>query len=633
MIGPEIRRLRGLLDERYSRRADASNEALQRPTWIGRMGEFILTVEGHRQRQDRDLMAQFGDRLGILSKSLRISTLEDVEQFDLMLRSLFHFFPSLGYRAKDDPKIFTDEVAAWLSLGIKPETIGSWFKAVGGLACIDPTLFRQFFSSKRTIGGIKPLEGLMSAEAKDTIEEIKAVTGEQGPVLRRSKGTTTLDQLGHFVRACATELRKNFGEMDIISPVVEAAEETAELLEILKEEKYRSITILRPTPFGHLVAPTAGALVDFMNGHSSEEYEGVEEDLARQLVHAIRRRRLSLSRESLLSFCAAFRFGNQVGKKNIPEVAHPYIGRGLNFISRLMGGSPKSTEMMRKVANNVVPELIFQLRLRGLHTFEWSPEEYRILGLDNDLWKRHGERLRHCHFGQVPGREVVRPGDFVVDYYGQFEPDTVAHDEVGTEVGEIDPNDLINCGLLPVGFEGKVWVGVGPNSGNPRKKSREKPVETRWSLLNRAFAGAKGVFLFPQQDYWGPTLPRLQKHRDSFEEQGIALEGMAKLGGTDGLDQGECRYTPRVEPTGWEELNQTPHILALQMGELDDFIALTERLRKLKKSFPQSLILLVPFPEVHSSFVVERLGEISDETLATLVHPKNVAEIRKLWGK
>lgn len=102
----------------------------------------------------------------------------------------------------------------------------------------------------------------------------------------------------------------------------------------------------------------------------------------------------------------------------------------------------------------------------------------------------------------------------------------------------------------------------------------------------------------------------------------VPLRGTDKIGG-------EAQYTEEMEPDRPDVLNQFPHVFALVATDLSSLPLFWERLSRLTENF-ECLILLLPFPDIRSSYILVNYPHLSPEALGTLLaHPDNIPLVRE----
>jgi len=632
-------------------------EQTHRPTWPKRIAEFIYTVAACREEAESendilDPAAYFSDKLSVLSDPLRIHTLTEVDVFETFQRSLVRFWPGFGYirestgvggdRVHKDAAIFTEEVYDWLSNGIKAGEIGTWFNAVGGLACIDPTLFKQFFSPRGLFSGVKPLAGLRTDGGKISRERRKLVMDIEGRI--QLEASTALDQLYHFAGECTNLLKaKALGTQGKlhkeISEVAMRAQHLADFLGLMRIGGYRETTIIRPTPPEHFITPFAAAVVEALAGDKTMS----NKEIADKLISAIRRRRLDLTK--LPGFIASFRENNDIDLDNLNlEVfrKHPLLlTDGWVVASFLLKEEPDREEVLERISDEIIPELILQLRIRGLQNREWSAEDYRALGLEQAFWNRHNEEVKKTAKYRVLARENVRAGDVVIEFSTQAGPFHKGHEEVVRGLSRMSRHEMEVARMIPKGLpeDAQVWIGIRVNVGNPHKNTEgnpEVPIKKRYPLAAKVMRDVRrGLFFYQRNDLSAPTPQRLKEHRGWFKKSGRKLAVHIRYVGADALKDG-VKYDGANS-----SLNDMPHIINLQIEHLSDFVRLADRIREILRNFAHvGVIVEIPqFSDLHSTEIRRgirkdspRGQKIPPPAVLTALHPATIKEVFDIWS-
>jgi|GEM_PF-6638012 len=586
------------------------DEKVPIPTWVWRIGSFINEARvDHLGAESASTMTeQLSDKLVLLSRSIRFRTQGDVEEFFTLAESLVAFSYA-GYHShnSEDAGMFVNEVKNWLDKGVTEEEISVWFRVVSGMIIgLDPIYFKQVFSYTGGNREIEELEGLFHGGDAEIVKNIFPELGVGGP----------LKNLLHFSKTTAEQF-----EALGLSHLHESAQELERTIEIMGQNLFQEISVLRPNPSINVITPIAIALSDYFGG---TETVIKEKQLANALVSIIRRRRVSLSRESIFHLCAAFMMEDKLGMSDDTTEKY-YGGLGLGLIETVMQNiSPvKISQTRKKITEQLMPDFIFELRQQGLHNFRWSEDDYEKLGLAPSIWGVHNQLLQDANLEKLPGREVVRKGDVVVEFTTQAEPFHVAHAALLNEVATtVSPSELIQLGLVEPGFSGDVVVGVRVNHKNPAKVDDQMDEKDRRWFAESSLSGMRGGTIFlhpPEQDV--NTVQGLALNNRWYRENKREVVMQIRLAGTDKLGN-EFRYTKDSEKDGFEVLNTYPHFFALQISDMEEFASLRNKITTLLLNFKNSIVFMVPNPEVHSSYIRNVLPTVSSDALATLVHPK-----------
>lgn len=644
-----------------------------------------------------DFFAQLEDKMGSMATSLRFHFPWEAETLGSFLRTLVRFWPDFGYqpetrfvtyyaeekgglvkesgRVTSDAELFAGQVPLLLKAGITAEAVCDWFAALGSLVFQDPVLCQRLFLPKSAGVSILPLEGISEEELAGVIpEEVKG----RGKTLAVSKDSVVA-RMRHFAEKSREELFKLLDDdgylrntlgigterrdltakegkalmlvRNQILEIARAAGRTGDVLNIMQSYAREATTLIRPTPFWHLIAPLAGALAEHVEKKC--DFKATQEDRAymgERMVRIIRRRRLALDRPAILGLVSAFRFKGQLDFRRVEGISgkaraliERRAGEGLELAKRFVS-EPEDwkEEKAAEAISKTMGEFILQLRREELHTFEWRKRDYQALGM-GDLWEKHeGELARFSR--RVPGVEFVQSGDAVGEMTGQHEPSHIGHDESLREVPQIPFWMLAACMPGLGGFNGqRVVAGRVINRGNPAKAELEVTARMRRRMGRRGLVGAPGVFAYGgTQDMFAPTAARLVHHQKMFNEENLNVV-VFRVTGTDAINQEELRYTENEEPRtvvvgeeerpSWQMLNELPHVFLLQAEDMANMLGIPERIKRILNSFDKGgAIICLPagYPEVHSSFIRREIYKLNDQTLATLVHPSNIEETREL---
>ncbi|MBN1263632.1 MAG: hypothetical protein JW991_04725 [Candidatus Pacebacteria bacterium] len=624
-----------LLLARYARDLNASPEALRSPTWLGRIAEYVIAVE---QSPEQTLTVQLADGFGLLTRSLAFSSRADVNVFERLHRSAAHF--SMGYNRKDPvgPRTFREHVRVWLDQGVRAETIAGWFQSLAGLAFLDPVLVPGLFLRG---GEIKPLEGFRSGpssladSAYHDLSDRGEVWGSEE--FRRIEALEQIGrdvswhspwngvaQLEHFSTACAQELGREEGsrKQDFVL-IAQAAAKASETFGIFLESS-SEVGALRSTSVADIIPLIALALGERLDRGGENNLAVTDRAmLAQEMCSLVRRRLLALSRESLLGLCASFTPSELLVPKFSPgRGVESFAGWGFKKLNSHVRGVDGE---LSGFTHSLIGQFILEMRLRGLHTFEWSEAYYRFLGMDNSVWRKHNRQIDDHEIRTKRPRSVgtVRNGVSVLDFHGQFGPIHVGHEEAAREVAGRQFPSLFGGGA--------VYVGISVNRGNPEKRHLERKAAIRREMVHQATRGQAGIFLYSARDAGRPTADKLLAHCQAFKDRGLTVS-LGRLTGTDALDRARGIYTEETEPQGHEFLNGIRTVLNLQMGELGTAYQAIPVMGRVFDNGVQAVFLMGSLSDVHSSFIRQRLHDLDDETLATLTHPRNVELTRELWG-
>ncbi|OGM05007.1 hypothetical protein A2715_00820 [Candidatus Woesebacteria bacterium RIFCSPHIGHO2_01_FULL_39_32] len=633
------------------------------PSWVWSVGIFASLAEESRRKVEmgeaecRGLTEQTPKKFKVISQSLRFSNEEDIASFEALITSIRHFWPQVGsFKPKEawgtdregnrhllesDPHIFVRSIEGWLKGEVAPpirtEAVSVWFDSIGGLACSDPAVVRKYFSSAG-VYRILPLAGWEESNGKEK--------RDGRPLFQEEvRGTWAFDNLRTFAGGCAELLEKRANEImtsyprlaEQLQKIAISARDLEEFLKYSWEGNYKEMDLLRPTPPENILVPVGVALAERLsNSQSDTEDSQIVESIARSLVRVFRRRRVSINKEGILGFCSAFRDSGKVIGQYLP-LEGGYAGFGLEIVNDWSGGNKETID---KIQNWIIPEFIFQMRLRGYNTFDWTKDDYRTLGLSEELWGNHQARIEEERKKTIPGREIVQSGDSVIEFSGELDPLHEGHIQFIWEAAEdIDIEELARAGFMLKNSEGRLLVGVSVNTGNKGKQSTDAAIRNR--IVEEGLAYIGNVFIHTGNKTSLPTAQRMDGYRAEYEDSGAHIDVQARLAGFNKPNGPGFTYTEIEEPGGSKRLNDTAHIFSLQQDDLIDPYDLCRRIRAAfgehkkdgEKFDGKVIVMLVHLPEVHSSYIREHIDKLSDEVLATLVHPRDIPTIRELYSR
>lgn len=646
-----------------------------------------------------DFFAQLENKLDSMASSLKFHFPWEAKALESFFETMVRFWPGFGYQAEggfktffterggefvqeservaSDAERFVEQVPLLLRAGVTAEVIRNWFTAAEGLVFQDPGFCQRLLLPEKIGVSVLPLEGLSpDGEPADAVPA-DTEGGRKTVFLRKGSAVARMQHFAAGVREESLELLERdgylrdtlgieAGRQDLtaeerealilmrsqILEIAQAAGRTGQVLDIMQGYAREATTLIRPTPFWHLIAPLAGALAEYVEKECG--FETGQEDRAymgERMVRIARRRRLALGKPAIFGLMSAFRFKNQLDFRGVVGVSGKarasmgrWAGSGLELAKRFVSWPEDwKEEKVAKAISETMGEFVLQLRREGLHTFEWREGDYQALGI-GDLWEEHGEKLARFSRG-VPGVEFVRGGDAVGEMTGQHEPSQVGHDESIREVPQI-PFWVLAASMPDLeAFSGRrVVAGRAVNRGNPAKNKLEVAAGMRRRMGRRGLVGAPGVFLYGRKlDIFAHTAARLVHHKQMFKGDRNQDVVIFRITGTDALNQEKLRYTEKEEPgtvlvgnekrPGWQILNQSAHVFFLQAEDMRNTLGLPERIRRILVNFSQGgaiVCLSTGFMEVHSSFIREKIHKLNDQALATLVHPGNMEDTREL---
>lgn len=657
------------LADRYDRRGKASAEALSRPTWLVPVVKFLEVTQKTRSTGaesmdgiDYDVAAQLKP-LSILASSLKLRSPEDVEVLDAMRKAVIRFWSSMGYQdgrrlgIRSDAAWFADEVVEWLGKGIAVGTISDFLIGLMAVVELDATSSRFWLESRG--GEIVPLEHTQDRVVSDDLAYGLWQRNKTGYGIVVDEKTVTLENLGDFMQRLTEELKRaakaesGKGYVDQLVRLGQVAEFGDRFFKVLGREGRGVLEVSRPSSFWNVVPPIALALAEgFLSGAIAEDDK--IDILAGQVVHAMRRRRISLSKTQVIGFCAAFRERERVDMKALSNllsepIANDLVGKGFGIVREVLGelgGGGAVAETIEKL----LPEIVLRLRERGLHDFEWTREEYRVLKIE-DQWDVHAKKIADQE-AQLPSSWTdVQPGDVVIEWHGQQEPTSVAHEELWSElIGELTSGEFALGNSRLRERRGRGWLGIRLNKGNPAKHKPSEGVSeidledrTRWA--RRALRGAdpRRFFIYPSPpkgEGTNTTYLSMMHHQELFASRGvlnaivIKVVGTDKLESVDGDSEAEKIVYRSQERQGDRLQKEFAHIVTLQMSDINRQDTLFENLRRIFACFPAGVVVwVVPFPEVHSSYFRSSLidDSISLEAFSTLMHPGNIKEAKQVF--
>lgn len=635
-------------DERMGRPA-TDPEARFRPTWLAEVARIAIQIED-RSGESGGIVDQLCGGVEVMARPLVFANQEDIDTFVLLCQSLSRFCPGHGYDSSHDVSQLIDEVSAWIEAGLSPRSVTTWFQMIGGLVGgLDPGLLQQLLS--KGIRVIAPLESYAvsgsgkikadKAKAEMALEEAKTaaleglmIKGEEEEILRhlvkaklagmRDSGKNTFSSNSYVFRNLADFARRCVAELETRgdprwNPIRRAALKSSILLETARQEYFQQAYPARPYSPSAMIAPLvyfSGDCLAEMNVFTREE--SLTSELAVSWVRAIRSRRVALSEESVMTLLAGFCDRNLVKRNFIPDSGRPFIGKGLVLAKRLEEAD-QGENTITPALKKLLPEVVFQLRKRGV--VKWlNRSHYEALGL-TAFFKSHNSRLAEPVDIQKGGIERIKEGDCALVVFGQFQPETISHLALILAGAEINKESLVRAGILPGGFNGEIWVVVAPNKDNPNKKDWD--YSDRVKMIKNSLKGEDGLRILLLDKFFGTTATRLECLR-----QGMTGVTVVPLRGTDKIG-GEAQYTEEMEPDRPDVLNQFPHVFALVATDLSSLPLFWERLSRLTENF-ECLILLLPFPDIRSSYILVNYPHLSPEALGTLLaHPDNIPLVRE----
>lgn len=619
-----------------------SSETIKwKPNWIKDILLHTLIVQNYSESPDIaagakkfGFLAHMQNKLGVLSRSIPFSSEGDIDIFATLLRTLSRFTLDISYHDSDGNDLATEAIRSYQKIGLKSESLAAWFRLVSGLACTDQVLFEKALVPEKSYDSVMPLRGtraMPSHEPRIFLDQWLDPTFAEAD--SHPLGAAALECFADFSKRCAKALE---AEGPTFSEAVDAAREANTFIEILRWCQYRPAKINRPASYADVAPLLGAALADTIRKRPLLD-SGGEQELAEDIVSAIRRRRLGLFRENLLSLLQGFSSPKTLESLplSIEAIDKETIERGnlsiLEAASIMLGDSNNRVKDLQHI-RSLLPKVVREIRLQHLYSFdEWSVEDYEAIGLSGSLWRDHNREVEALDKKSLPGPEVVRSGDLVLEYTGQFGPWTYAHEAAAREAGRLTKTELKAAGLVPPDWEGKTWVGIAANSGDPNKPHEIDPIIRR-VMISRSLGNAGNIFLFPHPDKYGPTAQRMNHHIEEFRKAGVTIT-LARLAGTDTLSTNET-YTGGKDDAGADFLQPLPHILMLQAEDLEALPKLADRLRLLYQAFgDRAIFWLAPLLETHGSAFRDQVHLLHPEVLATLVNPRIIAPVIETWQK
>lgn len=640
------------------RRVAEDSEAAERPIWLRKVAEFALTLEvceiqqGVIQESDRtDPSKHFESKLELLSDPLRVHTEKEVDVFDKLRQSTMRFWKGFGFEKESDGKsqkmtdayAFLNEADEWMKWGIKPESIASWIKAIGGMALADPTLFKQYFSSEAVFAGVTPLAGVGRINIGETIKgklhKPEGFALSQDMERLEMHATSGLEQFLEFCNEVQFLIDDDFGllggdEQLAWGKILSAAREQSKFLTLMKMTNYREVSLIRPTPYENVLVPIAAALSEKLS--EKDDFTGEEiNEIADRLVSALRRRRVGV--DDYYDICKSLR-----GREGVryTEIRMGSISRdisllddGLAVCSALIGNHVNKEKIINTISEKVVPALVLEIRKRGVDLQEWTRYSYYELGLSRELWKVHTRIVEEVERQLPLGPKDIKPGSIVAEWSTQAMPLHVPHEEGLKSLKRMKIRELKVAGIVPRDFQGDLAVIVRVNVGNPSKLNLDD--DNRHVAVGEALSGS-GLYMYPKDDISAPTPTRIETHRKWLEEN-VGIFGIARYVGSDSLKGVDGDAYVGIDTP----LNGLPHIINIQGSQLSDFMGLSDYWRRLFKTFGKSglIIELSQATDVHSNNIRDGLRkdpsgrrQIGPEVLLTLINPKIKDFVCRKWA-
>jgi len=568
---------------------------------FGEIAGFVEAVEKSRQegKGNIDIAYQLQNKIDVLSASLFFGDSDDVREFGHLRHGILEFGCNLG---EDEAILSSQELVGqvenWIDAGVRADSISAWFDSVGGFFYLDPVLISNLLSER---------VGEQSAEhLSDVVDDRMMIDNEDCSELVRS----ALHNLGSFASEVANRLSKkttsvDSGGVDGLVQVEQSARKLSRIIAVIENDCFESVALNRPATFNNVRVPAAIALSEVYSEMEPGDFELGREDTARSLVRMIRRRRVLLDRENVLGFCTDFKVKDCAGSEMMAS-----------FLT-----DESRDQVLNEVGNQLIPEFVFQLRSHGLHTFEWSERDYHELGFPEELWSEHNQRLASIP-EDTSGPEVVRKGDFVIDYSGQHQPTHAGHEGLINEIAERDREILLRLMRRGGTDVHHVWVGLRVNFNNEIKAATQLSEDTRRMFLRKSARGVDCILTYPP----GEDLSngeRIRLYDERFREADSALSGHALLLGSDKahLESGEI-----------DTLDASPKIFALRLNGFDNFLLLESEISAILEKYPKSVVMLTPFCELESSRIVREIDLIDKAALTTLVHPQIAEDVLMTLG-
>ncbi|QQS39225.1 hypothetical protein IPM62_01250 [Candidatus Woesebacteria bacterium] len=560
-----------------------------------------------------DICDQLTDTMGILSKSLVINrhNLLDLELYWRSQLGLQKLVLESERGEQNAAEIFARTADNGVKLGFFQEgDVGNWICSIGGMAIIDPLTIRSMFAEDKKV---TELEGL--TRFGFAIDEHEAAYDQDPEMINFAR----------FIQNIPKELHDR--HMTVDSGLARTAQSAMQLLS--EDFDLEHARVIRPAPPEHIIPLLALGLADILTWESWSEIDVKE--TAYRMARAIRRRRSSVEFVDLLTITLGFvekEKANSGVLANISlhgkKIDSKHVGSGLTKVTDLLGDRHGNEQICKKIGRNIVPEIVYQMRLEGWADDRlWTSEVYKALGISQVVFNNHTRKLRDLE--KIPGHEIVGTKGVVAIIYGQFEPMTAAHTELIIEVAHCLP-EFVNE------TRETTWLGLGVNSGNPRKR-HEKSVGIRRNMVQKSLMGiGDGIFMWPENDVYGPTAQRLTQHKQRFGPRVKVVRacGMDSLSNNmkyenhqDGVYDDDADYLNKQRYIWFlqkADINQTPNLLLIKLGELF-------------ANFPDSMVLVCPMPELHSSYFRDQVDDLPNDVLKTLVHPRIVGDVRDNWGK
>jgi hypothetical protein len=636
--------------------------AAENPVWIGNFGYFFADLEQDRKLQTEimgderysDPISHYSSKIEVLSEPLRFHSVNDVDVFERMQTAVVHFQSGMGFvdshrdPVRADGYKFSDEVLTWLKMGIKGQNIADLFDALGGLTCVDPTVFSQFFSPGEILDFWKVLDGRAKKHQQQPFSTNNDVVTSGTDIM------TPLQQLRRFshdvgdniliYRESAEDDRSLREDLTLIY------QSTARLglfLDLIELTGYQHVNSNRPVHFEDINVIFATTIAEGLK-KGDLEYE----EFADKMVSAIRRRRLDIN--DLPKLVKSFMGPRNnvpsgsseadIESKKVPyedltienmRLNRALLGDGLAVASVVLGDDARRSDILDQIQEKLMPEFVLKLRERGI--LQTDEAGYQEMGLTREVWKMHERRLfelemmRNLHL--VPD---IGPGTLYLEYSTSAAPFHVGHEEILRDKLRLKYRDLKLAGILPSGFNGNVVLAIKVNKSKPASdnnvKAKDVSIEDRYPIVENSLRGIIGenVLIYPLDDPDVSTPERFASRTRQYPGVGIyRLMGDDKLRGEGGV---QYPYRDRA-------MYNYAHIINLRHRSLNDFSELAQRMRQMFNNFPHGLMIeLSQIVDTTSRGIREGLEKeipTSDEVLATQVCPHNevMDAVRAIWSK
>lgn len=655
----------------HRQRFPMDEEAAHRPLWFKEIATTLSMVSELRVKErDRnneefhDVLKTIGcDKLDILCDPVRARSKRELEIFGRLNATIANFWPSTDKRGDTTMQgsidLFLDEVEAWNKEGLPLEVVDEWVKSIAGFMVIDPLFSRQLMMSRTLSVRMESLAGLKVAELEGNDrdrafrQKIERMQSHGFEILIPDSIVTTLEQINLFSVGLQEEIKNRISlgiysgdKLEEMTKIMQSSQRLNILIDLMQIDNFQGLDLKRPEQYERILPQVAIALSEKL---LSDEGPEASNEISDRIVSILRRRRVDV--DDFLAFCKSFRIreGIDYQNANIVDLSRSKSLRcnGLYMISMMLGNVPDKMNLLRKISDEIIPNVVFRMRSRGLSTdaLKWDEKDYGALGMGN-LREAHDLALGALNSVSEATVEDIKPGSIVFEFSSQA--NLFHHEEMVRSMCRTRVAELVAAGIVEPGFSGDVVVLFNVNHGNPHKQP-EVPHETRRNMVARVLRDLgylKKLVVLPKEYFARVgTHVRLSINELRLKEIGRPSLVYGRFCGADEIDNPEYQDDEVGNPT--TNIKTRPHVFSLQLDDIKNVQTILEKGRNIFDEFGKGVIveLLPQQADVHSSSILSGLNayvisdgrqrlnphRISKKAFLTLVPPVIAKECYRVW--